>query len=159
MVIRPYCQGEELELLRLFFNTIHHINIRDYTACQIAAWAPPIINPELWRERMRILNPCVCDSHNKIVGYAGMDSSGYIDHFYVHHQCQRCGVGTLLYEHLEEIARQEQLHQLFANVSITARPFFEAKGFTVAASQEVAIGTERLQNFRMEKRLAVAVPS
>ena len=153
MHIRKYHPGEERELWQLFFATIHNVNIRDYTAEQVRAWAPEQIDEQLWRERIRSMNPYVCVVDNQIAGYAGLLPTGYIDHFYVHHQRQGQGVGKLLYAAIEAEARDRHVDELTADVSITARPFFTARGFTVVVPQEVARGKSVLRNFKMVKQL------
>ncbi len=157
MHIRKYQPGEERALWRLFFDTIHNVNTRDYTAEQVQAWAPEIIDEHLWRVRIETMEPYVCIAdEDVVVGYAGLLPSGYIDHFYVHHQWQGQGVGKLLYAAIETDAREQNLDELTADVSITARPFFTARGFTVVAQQEVTRGTTVLTNFKMVKRLSDA---
>ncbi|TWU07327.1 putative N-acetyltransferase YafP [Symmachiella macrocystis] len=156
MHIRKYQLGEETELWRLFFATIHNVNIRDYTAEQVEAWAPDTIDKHLWRARIETMQPYVCVAGDDVVGYAGLLPSGYIDHFYVHHERQGQGVGKLLYAAIEADAHQQNLDELTADVSITARPFFTARGFTVVAQQEVSRGTTVLRNFKMIKRLSNA---
>ncbi|WP_339911796.1 GNAT family N-acetyltransferase [Symmachiella dynata] len=153
MHIRKYQPGEERALWRLFFDTIHNVNIRDYTAEQVQAWAPETIDKHLWRARIETMQPYVCIADDDVVGYAGLLTSGYIDHFYVHHQWQGQGVGKLLYAAIESAAHKQNLGELTADVSITARPFFTARGFTVLTQQEVTRGTTVLTNFKMVKRL------
>jgi putative acetyltransferase len=46
--------------------------------------------------------------------------------------------------------------RLFAEVSVTARPFFERHGFAVLAEQEVAVREVRLTNYRIERPLEPA---
>ena len=156
MHIRKYQPGEESELWRLFFATIHNVNIRDYTAEQVGAWAPATIDEHLWRVRMETMQPYVCVADDDVVGYAGLIPSGYIDHFYVHHQWQGQGVGKLLFAAIETDAREQNFDELTADVSITARPFFTARGFAVVAQQEVTRGATVLTNFKMVKRLSDA---
>lgn len=156
MHIRKYQPGEERALWRLFFDTIHNVNTRDYTAEQVQAWAPEKIDEHLWRVRIETMEPYVCVAGDEVVGYAGLLPSGYIDHFYVHHQWQGQGVGKLLYAAIETDAREQNLDELTADVSITARPFFTARGFTVVAQQEVTRGATVLTNFKMVKRLSDA---
>jgi putative acetyltransferase len=43
--------------------------------------------------------------------------------------------------------------RLFAEVSVTARPFFERHGFVVLAEQQVVVRDVALVNYRMERRL------
>ena len=72
--------------------------------------------------------------------------------FYVHPDWQRCGVWRLLYRRIEGIARRQGHRHLTADVSITARPFFESMGFTVARQQAVSRGGVTLTNFAMIKQ-------
>ena len=99
------------------------------------------------------MNPYVCVVDNQIAGYAGLLPTGYIDHFYVHHQRQGQGVGKLLYAAIEAEARDRHVDELTADGSITARPCFTARGFTVVVPQEVTRGKSVLRNFKMVKQL------
>ena len=152
MEIRKYRAGEEPELKRLFFNTIRNVNIRDYTLEQVSVWAPDEIDDEKWRVRMEGIAPFVCVENARIVGYADVQTSGYIDHFYVHHEWQRQGVGSLLFSRLVEQATEYGgVTELTSEVSITARPFFESKGFQVVREQEVEVQGLILHNFKMRR--------
>jgi len=153
MHIRKYQSGEELELWRLFYDSVRKVAIRDYTAEQVAAWAPDTMDEAHWRARIESNNPFVCEHEGQIVGYADLQPSGYIDHFFVHHQWQGQGVAKALFATIEADAKRQQLAELWANVSITARPFFESRGFLVVAEQDVAVRGVTLRNFKMVKRL------
>ena len=153
MLIRKYRPGEESELWNLFFNTVRSVSIRDYTVEQVRQWAPDEIDEGQWRDRIERINPYVCVHDGVIVGYADLQKSGHIDHFYVHHQWQGKGVGKRLFAWIESEAKKRALTQLTADVSITARPFFESRGFAVVTSQKVRLGDVVLGNFKMTKRL------
>jgi putative acetyltransferase len=88
----------------------------------------------------------------KIVGYADIQSDGYIDHFYCHHEFQREGVGRTLFAALENEAKEKGILEMYSNVSITARPFFEAMGFSVDKQQVLQIRDQQLKNYRMVRR-------
>jgi putative acetyltransferase len=154
MKIRRYDLGDEPQLWQLFHETIHTVNARDYTPEQLQAWSPAEIDERVWRDRIAGMNPYVCvDDAGMILGYAGLLESGHVDHFYVHHRRQRCGVGRLLMETIEADARSRGLGRLTSDVSITARPFFEAHGFSVVAAQQVQRQGVELTNFKMAKDL------
>jgi GNAT superfamily N-acetyltransferase len=70
-----------------------------------------------------------------------------------HHARQRQGVGSLLIEKIHEEASHRGLVRLYSDVSITAKPFFIAKGFEVIKEQLIAIRGQELSNFRMQKHL------
>ncbi|TFD64649.1 GNAT family N-acetyltransferase [Cryobacterium sp. Hb1] len=72
-------------------------------------------------------------------------------------QFQRRGVARQLIRHVETHARSVQVTELTADVSITARPFFERHGFTVEAEQHPVRGGVPLTNYKMKKKLLETV--
>ncbi|MDR3671982.1 MAG: GNAT family N-acetyltransferase [Holophaga sp.] len=161
MVIRPFRQGDEGALRQVFFSAVHEIASKDYTVEQIAAWAPaPRQADEApWAERMGRIRPFVAERDGSILGYADVQANGYIDHFFVAGSAARTGVGSALMARIHEAASAQGTASLFAEVSITARPFFEKWGFAVEARQTVTLRGVPLTNFRMRKTLEATPPS
>jgi putative acetyltransferase len=150
--IRSYNETDAAALAAIYFNTIHNINSKDYSSEQVDAWAPrSSLETEGWRRKWKKLQPLVATINDKIVGFAELEENGYIDCFYCHHEYQGHGVGSALMREIENRARKNKLDKLFAEVSITAKPFFEAKGFTVKKQQSVIIRGVEFINFVMEK--------
>lgn len=155
IVIRLYNEADASALAAIYFNTIHNINSKDYSPEQINAWAPvSSLETDGWMRKWQKLIPIVATIDNKVVGFAELESNGHIDCFYCHHEYQGCGVGSALLNEVENSARKNKLNKLFAEVSITARPFFEAKGFTVKKQQAVVFREVEFTNFVMEKLLS-----
>jgi putative acetyltransferase len=71
----------------------------------------------------------------------------------VHGRFQGRGVATALLNEVESLARRLCLARIFTEASITARPFFERRGFTVVAPQILEFDGVTFKNFRMEKLL------
>jgi len=94
----------------------------------------------------------VAIKNGKIIGYGDIQSDGLIDHFYCHHEFQRQGVGSALFSAIEKEAKTNGISKMYSNVSITARPFFEAKGFAVEKEQVIKVRDQQLRNFRMVRR-------
>jgi len=147
--VRKIRRGEEIELWKLFYNTIHNINSRDYSESQIAAWAPKDFDVEVAIKKFREIDPFVAIKDGIIVGYADIQNDGYIDHFYCHHEYQGQGVGKTLFSVLEHEVLKNGIMYMYSNVSITARPFFEKMGFRVEKEQLVQVRGEQLKNYRM----------
>jgi len=59
-------------------------------------------------------------------------------------------VGTQLLDTIVAQAAQLQLSRLFVEVSITARSFFEHRGFAIVKPQQVECRGVKLSNFVME---------
>jgi putative acetyltransferase len=58
----------------------------------------------------------------------------------------------MLFSTLEREARENDILEMCSNVSITARPFFEAMGFSVEKEQLIQVGDQQLKNYRMVRR-------
>ena len=152
MQVRKFRKGEEKELWKLFYNTVHNINIQDYDEDQIAAWAPDDLDINIAIQKFRKIDPFVVIKEGKIIGYADIQPDGYIDHFYCHHEFQGQRVGSTLFAALEKEAKETGIFEMYSNVSITARPFFEAMGFSVEKEQVIRIKDQKLKNYRMVRR-------
>jgi GNAT superfamily N-acetyltransferase len=133
------------------YNTIHTVNAKDYTKEQLNAWAPYHDNYAAWQEKCSKLNPFVAVIDDTIVGFSEFEPNGHIDCFYVHHKFQGAGVGTALMREIEMEAREKLLPRMYAEVSITAKPFFVGKEFQVIKPQTVQVRGMELTNFVMEK--------
>ena len=153
MDIREFKQGDEKELYGVFYNTIRKVNIGDYSEEQVAAWAPDDIDMDFVSRKFRDIDPFVAVKDGRIIGYADIQADGYIDHFYCHYQFQGQGVGRSLFSTLENKAKESSIVSMYSNVSITARPFFEAMGFSVEKEQLVTVGDQQLKNYRMVRSL------
>jgi putative acetyltransferase len=153
MLIRRYRSGEESYLLDIFYNTIHRVNIRDYSQSQVSAWAPPGLDTDIWRTKIESINPFVAIIDEHIIGYADLQENGLIDHFFCDYRWQRKGVGSLLMAKIHEEALSQGMEYLFSEVSITAKPFYTSHGFIVIKNQMLDIRGEKLINFKMEKQL------
>ncbi|WP_415836083.1 GNAT family N-acetyltransferase [Rheinheimera salexigens] len=138
-------------LWRIFFNTIRNINCRDYSQAQIEAWAPESYDFTAWQQRMQGLSPFVAEMDGVIVGYTDLQPDGLIDHFFCHHQYQGQGVARALMEHVFKQGQTRGVRRYYSEVSITAKPFYQHMGFTVAKEQLIDIRGQQLKNFVMEK--------
>ncbi|WP_367608401.1 GNAT family N-acetyltransferase [Legionella sp. W05-934-2] len=151
--IRRY-QDEDAECIsKIYYHTIHTINAKDYTKEQIDVWAPwsSVQDYSGWKQKLEKIVPYVAVINDTVVGFAEFESNGHIDCFYVHHEFQGVGVGSALMAVIDQEAMNKSLARVYAEVSITAKPFFERKGFNVVKQQNVTIRGVSLTNYVMEK--------
>ncbi|MBD6616614.1 GNAT family N-acetyltransferase [Komarekiella sp. 'clone 1'] len=151
MHLRIYKIDDTEEIIKLFYDTVHEINIHDYTKAQVDAWASANTDIELWMKRLGDKLTYVAEEDNKIIGFGQLETNGHIDCFYCHKDFQRQGVGTQILEQIESKARSLEIKKLFTEASITAKPFFESKNFIVVRKQEVKRRGQKFINFVMEK--------
>ncbi|TFB90137.1 GNAT family N-acetyltransferase [Cryobacterium algoricola] len=154
VVIRPYGHGDAADTLAIFLAAVAETAAADYSPEQIQAWARPESRElSAWHTAMQARNSYVATVDGVPAGFSDVDSEGHIDMMFVAPRYLRRGVARQLIGHVEARARREQLRELTANVSITARPFFERSGFTVVAEQHPLTAGVQLTNFRMKKKL------
>lgn len=128
MEIRTYRQEDIKDIAELFYNTVHTVNAADYTEKQLDAWADGNIDLSAWNRSFRehmtlvaVMPPDKANGMQQIVGFADMDSTGYLDRLYVHKDFQRHGIATALCDRLEQAVDAEEFT---THASITAKPFF-----------------------------------
>lgn len=162
MVIRLFQKQDCNAIAQLFHDTIREVNSRDYTPAQVKAWAPDNLHFCDWEQDCLSQYTYVAETETEIIGFAQLDTNGHIDCFFCHKNYQRCGVGTRLYQAIETKAVDLGLARLSVEVSITARAFFESRGFCLVKEQTVLCRGERLNNYVMEKslnQLSVKLPT
>ena len=147
MFIRKYKPSDCEELARLFYNTVHTINAKDYTKAQLDAWAPKNPDLEKWNHSFVSHYTIVAIQNEIITGFGDIDMTGYLDRLYVHTNYQNKGIATALCHRLENAVKGK----IFTHSSITARPFFEKRGYTCIKKQQVERRGILLSNFIMEK--------
>lgn len=147
MQIRSYRTEDCKELAELFYHTVHTVNAKDYPAEQLAVWATGQVDLERWDRSFREHFTLVAVEAGVIVGFGDIAQTGYLDRLYVHANYQGQGIATALCDRLEA----EVSGTITTHASITARPFFEARGYRVIREQQVERQGIFLKNFVMEK--------
>jgi putative acetyltransferase len=152
--VRPYRLADAPALLELFRGAVRRVNARDYSPEQVAAWASDAIDPAGWAARFEGRFAVVAeDEHGRHAGFAELEPDGRIDRFYVSADHQRRGVGCALLMAIESEAARRGLSSLRVEASLTARPFFAARGFAEEAEQVVALRGVSFVNVRMSKNM------
>jgi len=150
--IRVYKPNDAQDLASIFYNTIHKINIQHYTQEQVDVWAPELsLEGERWKKKFERTKPFVATVGDQIVGFAEFEDDGHIDCFYCHHDWIGKGVGKALMNAIVKKANEKGIRRIFAEVSITAKPFFEKQGFRIVLEQKVIKNGVALTNYKMEK--------
>ncbi len=148
MIIRKYSGSDLDEIARLFYDTVHSVNAADYTPAQLDAWATGSIDKLGWDRSFREHTSLVAVADGEIAGFADIDCAGYLDRLYVHKDYQRQGIATALCDRLEQSVSGD----IVTHASITAKPFFERRGYEMIKEQQVERNGVLLENYVMIKR-------
>lgn len=147
MIVRRYQPCDCKEITEMFYDTVHTVNSKDYTKEQLSAWATGNVDMEQWNRSLQEHFSFVAVEDEIIVGFGDIDATGYLDRLYVHKDFQRKGIATALCEELEGAV----YNTITTHASITAKPFFENRGYKVITEQQVNQQNVLLTNYIMEK--------
>ncbi len=145
MIIRKYQTSDCKKLAELFYNTVHTINAKDYTQEQLNAWAPDQIDLEEWNKSFQENFTFVALDNKTIIGFGDIDKTGFLNRLFIHKDYQRMGVASAICNELEKTVQG----RILTNASITAKPFFEKRGYKVIKEQQVKRQGVELTNFLM----------
>ena len=154
--LRPFLPADAPVLAEIYQASIEELTGEDYTEAQQAAWASLADDVAEFGGRLADALTLVATIGGSVVGFASLKGADHIDLLYVHPAAAGQGVATLLAEALETLAGARGGKRLTADVSDTARNFFEKRGYEAQRRNTVAVGDEWLGNTTMEKRLAPA---
>jgi len=148
--VRRYQEDDLDSVITVFQTSVRQIAARDYTPPQIAAWSQ--VDRAAWRLRLRANLTLLAHYDGALAGFVSVEKGGYLDLLFTHPARQGMGTASRLLEAVEAALCGVET-MLTTEASITARPFFSRRGFTVIAPQQVSVRGETFINYRMEKRL------
>ncbi|MCI7150065.1 GNAT family N-acetyltransferase [Bariatricus sp. HCP28S3_A7] len=147
MLIREYQSSDCDKMAELFYNTVHTINAKDYSKEQLDVWATGQIDLKNWDQSFQEHYSVVAVNDGIIVGFGDIDRKGYLDRLFVHTDYQRKGIASDICNCLEQAVQGN----IVTHASITARPFFERRGYKVVKEQQVERQGIFLTNYVMIK--------
>src|SRR5690606_12194404 len=154
MIIRTFRDADVQTLWKIYYDTTHIVNGRDYTREQCERWAPSSPDLTAWGDSLRRSATFVAvDDAGEIIGFAQIGGGGEIGLFYCRHDRLGQGVGKSLYAAIENEARVRGFKEITADVSVTAKGFFLSRGFEVVREQRKIICGAVAPNSVMRKSL------
>lgn len=153
MIFKKATISDLEEMQKLYVETIQSVCKNDYNAEQIEAWIYGVKNKNRWIDVVENQFVLLAIIENQISGFGTLKDGNYIDFFYIHKDFQRQGIADKILNELELEARKHNSKIITSDISITAKPYFEKKGFVVKTEQKnIRLGVE-LINYKMEKEL------
>ena len=154
-IIRAALQSDAVELKNLFQNTVLAINRRDYSQAEVEDWAScgdDLSNIEDMIKTHYFI--VAVNQQSQIVGFSSITPHGYLHSMFVHKDFQGKGIATILLNKIERYATATGIIRITSEVSLTARPFFEQRGYIVTEEQKRRANQLSLTNFWMAKNLS-----
>ena len=153
-MIRVALQSDTVELKQLFQNTVLAINRRDYSQAEVEDWASCGDNLANIKDMIKTHYFIVAvNQQSEIVGFSSITPQGYLHSMFVHKDFQGKGIAIMLLNEIEQYAITNGIIRITSEVSLTARPFFEKRGYIVEEEQKRKANQLSLTNFWMAKQV------
>jgi N-acetylglutamate synthase-like GNAT family acetyltransferase len=137
--IRPAQVGDAADISRVIIRALRETNAKDYTPDIIARVELSFSSAAVERliDQREVF---VAEMDNRVVGTASLDGHA-LRTMFVLPDVQGRGIGRLLVQRIERVARERQLAILTVPATVTAEAFYARLGFT--AVREAYHGEER----------------
>jgi N-acetylglutamate synthase-like GNAT family acetyltransferase len=137
--IRPAQAGDAADISRVIIRALRETNAKDYTPNIIARVELSFSSAAVER-LIDQRDVFVAEMDNRVVGTASLDGQA-LRTMFVLPNVQGRGIGRLLVQRIERVARERQLAILTVPATVTAEAFYARLGFT--AVREAYHGEER----------------
>ncbi|MGM4922980.1 GNAT family N-acetyltransferase [Tardiphaga sp. 215_C5_N2_1] len=137
--IRPAQAGDAADISRVIIRALRETNAKDYTPDIIARVELSFSSAAVER-LIDQRDVFVAEMDNRVVGTASLDGQT-LRTMFVLPDVQGRGIGRLLVQRIERVARERQLAILTVPATVTAEAFYARLGFT--AVREAYHGEER----------------
>jgi putative acetyltransferase len=160
LVLRPARSNDARGILEAHRSAVRETASRDYPREIIEIGGPPVTEERVqWYAQGPLLQETtlVAEIDGRIAGFGVIiESSNELRAVYVAHEFGKQGVGSVLLQGLERLARERGCKELAMDSSLTAESFYRRHGFEVLERGEHPMGnTDRtMACVRMRKALA-----
>jgi putative acetyltransferase len=154
LALRPMLPADVPLIADIFRASVEELTADDYSAAQQEAWAAAADDAAAFGARLADAVTLLGTIDGSPVGFASLAGGEKVDMLYVHPAAAGHGVGAMLLDALERLARSRGAARLVADVSDSAQDFFRRRGFVPRQRNSVPLAGEWLANTTMEKQLA-----
>jgi putative acetyltransferase len=154
LALRPFLPADTPILAEILRESVTDLTADDYSEAQQQAWLSAVDDLEAFAKRLGGQLTLIATLQGSPVGFASLAGGGKIDMLYVHPVAAGQGVGNMLTDALEKLARARGVAKLIVDASDTARGFFEKRGYVAQQRNSISVGDEWLANTTMYKMLS-----
>lgn len=152
--VRRYRWYDLEKVMKLFYDTVHHVCEKDYSPEQLEAWAPETLDRKAWKQSLRSNICFVAESKKELIGFGDLKAGGgEINRLYTHKDYQGLGVAKAIYQELERAAQKFQQDRLLVESSLTGKNFYQRQGFVCTDVVPSYLQDQVFFNYLMEKKL------
>ena len=154
MEIRKYMQGDGKELRSLQIDTIKSINSKDHSSAEINFWiSPENMDLDHYLKNLERNLTYVALIDGVIAGFGDLNENGEIKRLYTHKEYQKRGIASAILNRLEEEAKSRGFEEITLESTISAKLFYESKGFVFLNKKVEMVNDVEQVAFNMKKKL------
>ena len=151
--LRPMLPSDAPLLAAIFRAAIETLAEEDYDEAQRAAWIAMADHEKAFARGLTENLTLVATIGGGAVGFASLKGADQLHMLYVHPAVAGQGVATLLCDALERLAQGRGAKKITGEISDTALPLFQKRGYTPQKRNTIPIGDVWLGNTTMTKAL------
>ena len=152
MNLKQITKKDQLELKKLYFDSILSIDERIYTQEQKRAWASQAWDNKIFKLSINQGKGWLINNNGKIIGFATRYPKNRISLLYCKGDSQRKGFGTILLHKLEEEAKAEGLTSLSTEASLISYRLFLKNDWKIIRKENIIIKNIIFERYKMNKK-------
>ena len=151
MNLKQITKKDQLELKKLYFDSILSIDERIYTQEQKRAWASQAWDNKIFDLSISQGKGWLIENDGKIIGFATRYPKNRISLLYCKGDSQRKGFGTILLHKLEEDAKAEGITSLSTEASLISYGLFLKNDWKIIRKEKIIIKNIIFERYKMDK--------
>ena len=154
MNVRRCRKSDAEDIAELHSKTVKAVNSEDYSKEIIRKWSDT--DSSLYKDLSEFdqVKYFVAEKDGNIFGFSCLNTEEKaIKAIYTDKDHQGEGFGTALLKKMEEFAREKGIDSLTCDSSITAKKFYQSKGYEVVRQTESEKGCVKIAGFLMKKKI------
>ena len=151
MNLKRITKKDQLDLKKLYFNSIISIDEKIYTKEQKRAWASQAWDNKIFDLSINHGKGWLIKNDGEIIGFATRYPKDRISLLYCKGDSQRKGFGTILLHKLEEEAKAEGLTSLSTEASLISYGLFLKNDWKIIRKEKIIIKNIIFERYKMNK--------
>jgi len=153
MNLRPITNKDQLDLKKVYFDSIQSIDEIIYSKEQKRAWSSQVWQNPNFENLINKGNGWLINDKETIIAFALRYPNNRIALFYCKGKSQRKGYGSKLLYKLEDEAKKEGLDFLHTEASLISFRLFLKHNWEIESKEKVIINNKLFERYKMIKKL------
>ena len=151
MNLKQITQKDQLDLKKIYFDSIISINENIYTSEQIRAWASQAWDNKYFNLSLKEGKGWLINEGEKLIAFASRYPNNRISLLYCRGDSQRKGYGTKLLQKIEKEAIKEGLPCLTTEASLISYKLFLKNSWKIIRKEKIIIKNITFERYKMIK--------